>query len=84
MARTERERFIQKIQTRAALDAARSVLRETDRGIVAPAYTEAALAQMADQRSYGESDIYRATFKQWFVAGWLARFCALTAKPEEA
>jgi hypothetical protein len=67
------------LQAEGALDAARSVARETDAAIVTPHYTEDALTQMGWARSKGECTAYRDAFTLTYVAEWQARYRRLTS-----
>jgi hypothetical protein len=62
------------------LDAKASVARESDKAILTPRYTSAALQQMGWERSYGRPRSYRAAFATAFMMAWLARFDALGGK----
>ena len=69
----------------AAADAADSVARETDAGILGPRYAPSALYIMGWERSYGASKAYRLAYAPAFVMAWVKRYAlaseaALAAK----
>jgi len=75
---TAKKLLARRVAEIAEADARRSVARESDAAVLAPAYTTSALEQMGQARSYGESRVYRDAYTTAFVSAWQARVESLS------